>query len=227
MPEARVGKAVHALLEHVLQGQELEDAEIDARAQLESEREQLRFDALRPGVEAFVGRLSGFRQRRRVYRELFEYTLAVRVDMVATQFYAGDAFYRGIIDAAFLFDDDSLALVDHKTGQRAARQAIGEQLEGYAVLALGWFRHLRRVWLGVHWVAEHCVDWAEPVPVSEIRTRMVPALLQSIEAAALAVADGPRPNPGSWCEFCNYRSVCPAAIEMRFERVDDEPDPHA
>jgi putative RecB family exonuclease len=224
MPEARVGKAVHLALEHVLQGASMEEAVSEARKQLEGDREAARFDSLGAGIEAFLGRMGQFRRRRRVHRELVEYTLAVREDLTPTQFYAGDAFYRGIVDAAFLFDDDSLAVLDHKTGERRPQSTIGEQLEGYAVLAAAAFRNVRRIWLGVHWVADHVVDWAAPVSVSEIQARFVPAVLNNIEAAALAAEGGPRPNPGPWCEWCTYRSICPAAIEMRFEPVDQEPD---
>ncbi len=227
MPEARVGKAVHLALEQVLQGTSLAEAVSEARKQLEGEREAARFDSMGAGIEAFIGRMGQFRRRRRVHRELVEYTLAVREDLTPTQFYSGDAFYRGIVNAAYLFDEDSLAVIDHKTGERRPQQTIGEQLEGYAVLAAAAFRNVRRIWLGVHWVADHVVEWAAPVTVSEIQARFVPAVLNNIEAAALAADGGPRTNPGAWCEWCTYRSICPAAIEMRFEPVDEdeEPDP--
>ena len=43
-------------------------------------------------------------------------------------------------------------------------------------------------------------------------------------AAALA-DDGPRTNPGPWCDRCSYRSLCPASQE-RWEPVyfDDDDD---
>lgn len=226
MPEARVGRAVHAALEHLLQGKPMDDAVTSARTHLTSEVETARFEALRSGVQAFLDRIDGFRRRRRVARELVEFSLAVREDLSPTSFYAGDAFYRGILDAGFVFDDDTLAVVDHKTGVRAGNGRIAEQLEGYAVLAAAYFRNIRRVWLGIHWVAEACMEWAEVVQPDEIRARLLPGVLDNIEAAALAVEGGPRPNPGSWCEWCSYRSICPAALATRFEPVDDdEPDP--
>ena len=225
-PEARVGKAVHSALEHVLQGKSLEEAVAEARKQLENARENARFDSLGAGIQAFIGRMGRFRRRRRVQRELVEYTLAVREDLSVTPVYAGDAFYRGIVDVAFIFDGDSLAVVDHKTGERRPLHTIGEQLQGYAVLAAAAFRNVRRVWLGVHWVADQAVEWAAPVAMSEVHSRFAPAVQHNIEAAALAADGGPRPNPGAWCEWCTYRSICPAAIEMRFEPVDEEePDP--
>ncbi|HEX4455362.1 MAG TPA: PD-(D/E)XK nuclease family protein [Kofleriaceae bacterium] len=220
MPEARLGKAIHSALELVLQGNALAEVTAQVRAELPSEHEQLRFDALGTGIEPFVSRISQFKRRRRVARQLVEYSLAVREDLSTTQFYSGDAYYRGVLDLGYLFEDDSVALLDHKTGVRIPGSSITDQLEGYAVLAASAFRHVRRFWLGVHWVAERAVEWSAPVPPELIRDELVPDLLDNIEAAALAVSDGPRANPGTWCDRCSFRAVCPASRELRYEPVE-------
>ncbi len=219
MPEARIGKAVHAALESVLLGTPIADATAKARAALTDELEQSRFDQLGTSIEPFVQRIGQFRRRRRVQRQLVEYGLAVREDMTSTMFYSGDAFFRGILDAGYLFDDATMAVVDHKTGVRWVGSGMSDQLEGYAVLAAASWRSVQRFWLGVHWVAERSVEWMKPISTDEIHERLVPALLDNIEAAALAVDDGPRTNPGPWCDRCAYRTVCPASREQRFEPV--------
>ena len=61
---------------------------------------------------------------------------------------------------------------------------------------------------------------ATPVPPETVIDRLVPDLLDNIEAAALAVDDGPRPNPGPWCDRCSYRELCPASRELRYEPVE-------
>lgn len=224
MPEARIGKAVHAALEHVLGGTGEAEALAKGRGLVEGDIEQARYDQLAQLVPGFVARIAEFRRRRRIGRELIEFQLAVRENFTPTAFYAGDAFYRGVIDLGFLFED-TLAMIDHKTGARSLRLGVVEQLEGYAVLAAASFRTVRRVWLGVHWVAASEVDWAQPLPLSVIDHELKPRLAGNIEAAALAIGDGPRFNQGVWCERCSYRSVCPAGREFRFEPVDDdEPD---
>ncbi|HLU66833.1 MAG TPA: PD-(D/E)XK nuclease family protein [Kofleriaceae bacterium] len=224
MPEARIGKAVHAALEGALGGAALPAAIEQGRKLLTDPLEQARFDHLSRGIPPFLDRIEAFRRRRRVARELVEFSLAVREDFSTTQFYAGDAFYRGIFDSAFLYDEGTLAVIDHKTGYRSPNLSITDQLEGYAVLAAAGFRSVRRVWLGIHWVADAEVDWVRPIPTQEIQQDLVPRVLANIEAAALAISDGPRSNPGVWCERCNYRTVCPTGIEFRFEPVDpDEP----
>jgi len=142
MPETRLGKAIHKSLELVLQGTPLGEATGQVRTELPNEHEQLRFDNLGTGIPAFAARISQFRRRRRVARQLVEYSLAVREDLTTTQFYAGDAYYRGVLDLGYIFEDDSIALVDHKTGVRVPGTSITDQLEGYVVLAAAAFRHV-------------------------------------------------------------------------------------
>ncbi len=224
MPEARIGKAVHAAIEAALGGTPPPEAAAAARAVLTDDHEQRRYDVLVAGVEPFVARIGRFRRGRRVQRTLVEYSLAVREDGTATQFYAGDAYYRGILDAGFLYDEDQLAVVDHKTGVRMPYAALRDQLEGYLVLTAAAFRQVRRFWLGLHWVAERAVEWTEPVDAARVADRMVPTVLDNIEAAALAVDDGPRTNPGPWCDRCSYRGLCPASRQDRWEPVYDDYD---
>ncbi len=227
MPEARIGKAIHAALEAVLQGAPVPEAAAGARVVLTDETEQARYDQIGTGIEPFAQRISQFRRSHRVQRQLVEYRLAVREDMTPTQFYSGDAYYRGVLDAGYLYDD-TLAVLDHKTGMRWPGSAMGDQLDSYAVLAAASFRVARRVWLGIHWVAERAVEWSKPIEQREVTERLVPLLLDNVEAAALAVSDGPRPNPGHQCERCSYRTLCPASREQRYEPVeyyeDDDDD---
>ena len=225
MPEALIGKAIHSALETALQGTDVPEAVAEARKILDNEHDVRRYDSIAVGVQPFIDRIAAFRRQRPIRRTMIEFTLAVTEELTATQFYSGDAFYRGVFDAAYVYDE-TMALIDHKTGFRLHARTITEQLEGYAVLAAAHFRNVRRYFLGIHWVADSDVEWARPILPSEINQRFLPNLLDNIEAAALAVHDGPRPNPSVWCYRCNYRSMCPAAQEMRFEPVDDEePDP--
>lgn len=226
-PEARIGKAIHKALELALHGRPVATATTDARAALTIEDEQTKFDELATGISPFVERVAQFRQRRRVARQLVEYSLAVREDLSVTQFYSGDAYYRGILDAGYIFEDDVIALVDHKSGKRfggTPGSAIGDQLDGYAVLAASAFRHVHSVWLGIHWVADRALEWSSPMPVARVREKLAPELLDNIEAAALAVDDGPRTNPGWYCERCAYRAMCPAGREPRYDWVEYQED---
>jgi RecB family exonuclease len=220
MPEARIGKAIHKALELVMMGTPVDEAIATVRAELPSEAEQLRYDRLCVGVPAFAQRISQFKRRRRISRQLVEYSLAIREDLSVTQFYSGDAYYRGVLDLGYLFSDDAIALVDHKTGARLPGTSIADQLQGYVVLAAAAFRHVRTFWLGVHWIADRAVEWSSPVRSETVIDKLMPDVLDNIEAAALAVDDGPRPNAGPWCDRCSYRDRCPASKELRYEPVE-------
>lgn len=226
MPDARIGKAIHLSLERVLQGTPLRKALAAGRGELANEYEQARFDSIGTGIRPFLDRVSGFRQRRSLQRQMVEFNLAVREDFTATKFYAGDAYYRGVFDVGFIYDDDKMAIVDHKTGLRISSRRVAEQLEGYAVLASASFREVQRFRLGVHWVADAEIEWSREVTHADIYQHFLPSVIDNIEAAALAVDDGPRPSPGAWCGRCGYRSICPEALGAQTEPVDDEePDP--
>lgn len=220
-PAARIGKAIHRALELSLGGKALAEALAEGRKVVEGDDEAERYDTLGTAVEPFLRRIADFRRDRSVARQYVEYPLAIREDLSATKFYAGDALYRGIIDVAYLYDGDRLAVVDHKSGVRRGAGAVSDQLEGYAVLATAQFRNIRHVWLGIHWVADAAMQWAEPTGLNDVGSRFVPGVLDNIEAAALAVADGPRPMPGHACTYCAYRSVCPSAHDVD---VEDELD---
>lgn len=226
MVEARIGKAVHTALEKVLAGIQLELATGEAALELSTEEELSKYAALCDKIPAFLTRIDQFRRRHRVRRDLIEAKLAVRDNFTPGGFYSGDAYFRGIVDLGYFYGDGNLAVVDHKTGARRPNVDVSEQLEGYAVLAAATFRSVKRLWLGIHWVAEGDIEWAPPMSRAEINQRLLPRVQANIEAAALAIIDGPRLNPGSWCGFCSYRTICPAGHELRFEPCDDaEPEP--
>lgn len=220
MPETRIGKLMHKLLERVLKGEHLEQVREEIEPELVGEIELRRFQLLLPSVPLYVERIKKFKNQKHVSRQLVEYTLGVREDGASTAFYSKDAFFRGVIDVAYLFSDE-VALVDHKTGYRSRTAKINEQLEGYAVLAAAQFRRIRKLWLGVHWVADADVEWGEPLSLDYVQRKAWANVLDNIEAAALAAGDGPRPSPGVWCYRCSYRTICPAGHDVRFEPVDE------
>jgi CRISPR/Cas system-associated exonuclease Cas4 (RecB family) len=208
-PETRLGKAVHAALEAVLRRTPIAEALAAGRAALLSDEERARFDELSGPIARFGERIESFKARRRVRSELIEHRLAVTFDLSPTDFVSPQAFFRGVWDAGYLFDDGVLAVVDHKSGVRRPGADYAEQLGGYATLAAAHLPHVRRVWLGVHFVAEAALEWSPPVELAEIRAAVAPRLLEVIEEAARAVKDRAA-RVSTWCMRCSYRSICPA-----------------
>lgn len=208
-PETRLGKAVHAALEAVLRGGAIPPSLDAARRELLSDEERGRFDAMAPAVGSFVERIAGLRARRRVKSELIEHRLAVTFDFMPTEFVARDAFFRGVWDAGYVFEDGVVAVVDHKTGVRRPGADYGAQLEGYAALAATHLAFARRIWLGIHYVPDAALEWTPPVDPAVVRREMVPRLLAQIEEAARAVATR-EPRPSTWCSRCSFRAICPS-----------------
>lgn len=230
-PETRLGKAIHAALEQVLGRIPLADALAVARRELLSDEERQRFDALGHSVGRFVERIAAFRGRRRVRSEFIEHRLAVTFDFAPTEFLAKNAFFRGVWDVGYLFDDGVLAVVDHKTGIRRPGADFADQLGGYAALAGAHMGFLKKVWLGVHFVGDAALEWAPPTDLLGIRAEVAPRLQAYIEEAA-AAARGQEPRMSTWCVRCSYRSICPAIRaaalaelpEPAPELVDDRPE---
>ncbi len=225
MPETRVGKAVHKSLELALGGMLLPLAIDEGVSELGTRDEEDRHRRICLNIPVYLTRIEAFRKKQQVGRQFVEYRLAMTSDGQSTAFYAKDAFYRGIVDVAYRYGDNCLALVDHKTGMRQPNANIAQQLESYAVLALGTFRNLRKVVLGIHWVTDASIEWAPALSPEQIQEELRPNVLANIEAAALAVADGPRCHESPWCERCSYRSVCPQGDLARFEPIDIDPEP--
>ena len=189
MPETRIGKAVHKSLELALGGMQVPLSVNEGAGDLDTSDEEDRFRRICQNIPAYLERIQDFRKRHSVGRQFVEYRLAMDVQGASTAFYAKNAFFRGVLDVAYAYNEGCFALVDHKTGMRQPNSNITEQLEGYAVLASRCFRHVRKIVLGVHWIPSGDVDWSPPLTPEDVEERLRPRLLASMEAAALAVAD--------------------------------------
>lgn len=218
-PAQRIGKALHLGLERLLGGTPLPTSLAEGRRELLAPEELERYDRLAPNVGAFLTRIDAFRARRRPRATLIEHQLAVDDALHPTSFLADGALFRGVLDLAFEWGEGELAVLDHKTGGRQALTSYADQLDGYAVLAVMGLPRVRRLWLGVHFLADADVAWAAPVSAEHVRAQLAPRLLQVIDQAGQAAAVGDVPNPGRHCAWCGYRSLCPAA------QLPAEPEP--
>lgn len=208
-PAQRIGKVVHAALEKVLAHAPFQTVLEEGRRELLNDEERARFDSLAKSVEKFGERIDDFRRRKQVRSEMVEHKLAVRADLRPTIFHAKDAFFRGVWDAGFVFDD-AVAVVDHKTGMRRPASEFADQLGGYALLAAAHLKQTRRVWLGIHFVEAGEMEWSQPVALGDVNQTYAPKLVDSIEQAAENVARGPIPQVNDNCTYCSYHAICPA-----------------
>ena len=225
MAEARIGKSIHKALELVLQGTPIAEATDKLRAELPNETEQMRFDALGSGIAPFSTRISQFKRRRRVARQLVEYSLAVREDLTTTQFYAGDAYYRGVLDLGYIFEDDAIALVDQRALQAwHDLRELAHQLADVVAIFQGLHLLLRDLCTGKQRTDERA-DELHAVPGAERRPGALQGgadvaihqLQPGSDARGVVVSDA--------LEFLVHAGKTPE--KQRRASVDDAPRPSA
>jgi CRISPR/Cas system-associated exonuclease Cas4 (RecB family) len=123
----------------------------------------------------------------------------------------------GRIDRIDRRPDGSVAIVDYKTGKARDQEDADEslQLSLYAIAA-------REKWgYTVGALIFHNLE--ENVPVITTRTEgQLLAARGRVEAAALGIADGIfETKTGMHCNFCPYRSLCPAKEKRMPHRVEN------
>jgi hypothetical protein len=208
----RIGRAVHVLLERTCRGQAIEGAHAAVLSKFRfSPSEVALLEQHLPGVRAFGVTLARFRRTTRIARELCEVRMGLSAALTPAPFFGADVFFRGTWDLGFLLEDGRAVVLDHKASGRKSTHLFAEQLRAYAVMALGHFPHLRRVWPGIHFVGDGVVTWDQSVDAGAIRSTVRPWLVGWInEAAERGGVREPTPVVSAFCTVCPYRPRCPA-----------------
>ena len=118
----------------------------------------------------------------------------------------GDAIIRGRIDRMDRLDDDSVAIVDYKTGKPRSQKDADEslQLSIYALAAQAkWNASVGRV-------AFHNLE--DNSRIDTVRNQFdLEEARAKVEAVTQAIGEGKfPPKPGFQCGSCPYRNLCPA-----------------
>ena len=118
----------------------------------------------------------------------------------------GDATIRGRIDRMDRLDDDSVAIVDYKTGKPRSQKDADEslQLSIYALAAQAkWNASVGRV-------AFHNLE--DNSRIDTVRNQFdLEEARAKVEAVTQAIGEGKfPPKPGFQCGSCPYRNLCPA-----------------
>jgi len=157
---------------------------------------------------AFVTRIGQFRRRRRVRASSSSIARCARGsddDAVLL----GRCVLPGVLDLGYLFEMTRSRWSITRPA-RGSPQLDRRPARGYAVLAASAFRHVKRSGSASTGSRSARSSGARRFPRGGDRSAGSRSPRQH-RAAALAVDDGPRPNPGSWCDRCSYRGICPRA----------------
>ncbi|HSH23057.1 MAG TPA: PD-(D/E)XK nuclease family protein [Acidimicrobiales bacterium] len=211
------GTLVHRALEQLYCAPPTERTLAAALAALEAAFDDARssdpeYQALKLDADAEAGFLADARHLVSRYFEMEDPTtvrpigleLMLEVDM-------GGVRLRGIIDRLDLDADGQLVVTDYKTGRVPSPRFEQSRFGGvhfYALLCEAMFgRRPARVQL--LYLSEAVAIVATPSEQSvRALERRVTALWQAVERAC--ARDDFRPHPGALCDWCAFRSFCPA-----------------
>ena len=123
----------------------------------------------------------------------------------------GTLLLRGIIDRLELDDDGELVVTDYKTGR-----APSEPFERSRMAGVHFYAFLCERVLGRRPARVQLLHLQEPVAISTVPSeqsiRALEVRTQAIWTAVERACDREdfRPRPGRLCDFCSYKSLCPA-----------------
>lgn len=210
---AIVGVTAHRALELMLQG--MPAAQAFAQAMEESPNltkpEITSVKALRGACIKYCNRINAYKDRNPVKEEFFEKQWAVTKDFRPTDFFAEDAFFRGVVDHGLLLQNGYLIVLDHKTGRRRDPSYYGNQLDAYAVMATAHHGELRGVRTGIHFVKDEAIDWYVMRDPSYVERLLRPWLTQLLTSRADALPPF-LPREGKHCKWCDFKHVCPTQV---------------
>lgn len=146
-----------------------------------------------------------------------EQQIAIRADMQPCEWLAPDVWFRGIVDLLEVPDDETLRIVDYKTGFAVESDAL--QMAIYAWLLFGLYPH-------VQWV--ECVfDYTrfnirKPQQFGRSQAPEIDAEVRQI-CSNIEADTEMAPAPGLHCLTCQYAHVCEAKTEVpgAIESVQD------
>jgi RecB family exonuclease len=215
--DSRVGTVVHAILEWVAQGVDVNKAFDKALEGYELPHEgQMMVQTYRDAVTDFKKGLEEFDRKFGIHEVLVEKKIALTPDFGLTKFFAKDGLVRGVIDLVVITKGKKAVIIDHKSGSVKPIDKYQEQTEAYAVFVDCLVRGLDGVRIAIHYVgADPNINgkrtvWAPEYNMEVVRTRFRENLVQYLTKAAETVADSDAPHKCWLCNYCGYKPVCPA-----------------
>lgn len=212
-PEARVGTAAHAYLEHRLDAVSADAAHQKAAAAVKG-MTTLELETLRErnaSSEAYIARTEAFRNKALVRHEGKEVNLAIRIDGSPCDYEDSDALIRGSVDHLIEQVDDKALIIDHKSGKTKKIEQYAAQLNTYKVLTVQNRPHLRATQAGVHHIQDSSLIWQRPDSKEQVQRVLLPWLVRRIEQAAASL-DGYPAKTSDLCPWCDYHAHCEEGI---------------
>lgn len=221
-PFFNLGKAVHEALEVFYRDRISSPAPVEEM--LEAFEEAFDPQAYETEEERERRRADGIKMIREFHAKHardFEPALAVEKKC----FFEFDGIpFVSVLDRIDKLNDDAVRVVDYKTGGRldAERARSDPQLTLYQVAAE------EKLGMRVESVALYHVPTQTPFEVERHGEKRVEELRSRVRRAARGIRDEAfEPDPGSYCEWCDFKPWCPAFAHEYPENWEQEPSPPA
>lgn len=223
----RIGIAVHAILEKILKGKDPKEAYVTSVQGL-TKKERTEVLSYRDGVHRFTERIQSFFEKKNVPSEnIFpELCISITQDGGLTGYWDDDSFWRGYLDLGILVKDGpkgvpSFLIMDHKTGSAKPEKSkkYHSQLLDYVAAAFYKYPQVGGFQPVLHWVGadlrEDMYDFGEYMPRAQVEAEVLPAFFEKYRrsedlASQYTDLEEIEPNPGYYCNWCEYAYCCPA-----------------
>jgi hypothetical protein len=223
---ADVGSAAHRILELVVIGKSIEASFLAAKkefvpSKLTEELWKERVETLEMSIISFQERIQKLERNYKIKRLFTELRLGVTKDWEATEFFADNVYFRGIIDLVIQLDNLDIIVIDHKTGGgEGSIKVYEEQLNSYKPL----FHHgktpVAGAQAGIHFIKASDVKMGSFSSKADIEKKLIADLEWSIEGAVETVKELAffKHIRGNQCKYCEYDQFCKPGLLKEIEK---------
>lgn len=220
--DGRIGVAAHYILEHMIAGETYESAFRHAAIHNQlTYKEIIELKGMEPYIVRFLRKFTELKNKVTVEYVGTEVKLAIDKDNKSVDYWDASAVLRGIIDLAIIVVQNGkrlLLVVDHKSGTIKDISNYSMQLDSYLVMGRAKYENLDGVRSAIHWLqAEETLDqmpvqWEPVAQVETIDAVVAPRVHEYLSRAESAANAQPTSTRGWYCDFCEYKHLCPAFI---------------
>jgi hypothetical protein len=213
---ANVGKAAHEILEHILEGVNIDEAYSKVRTDylekglLPEEVWKERVDILHFNINKFKERIDSFKLRTPIKKVYTELKMGVTRDFRSTSFYSKEVWLRGVIDLVLVLECMDIVIIDHKTGGgQGSPNVYKEQLDWYKILFYFAIHKVLGAQTGIHFIGEGEVKMIDYTPAKDIETNLKNGLEMGLEGAIDMLKEKGyfKHIRGSYCKWCEYDNI--------------------
>lgn len=209
------GTTLHRIMELMFSGHTFASAEAIARDENIASVTPERFEFVEKhyaNLKAFERRIGAFEENHPIASIDPELKLAVNREYEPVDFFADDAYFRGVLDLPISLENGDVLILDHKRGGSPAYglKYHMPQLSTYHLLYHFGHQRVRGSQAGIHFMEAGAVVMSDYTKGKNIEDLLPTWLDNKIETAVktVTVAECFPPNKGTACTWCDYKALC-------------------